>query len=139
MTTEIHDELEGLGRYDFGWADKDVAGVSDVRCTVYDLQRHSGDPKVFVAPVFVQGPGGFTERISERDSQSAVHFYDMTFSPDKSVTVLHAAFLTTTVFRDHPGPSRYAATSTTTTGSTLVTVTRSRPLPNRFAARWSTP
>lgn len=25
------------------------------------------------------------------------------------VTVLHAAFLTTTVFRDHPGPSRYAA------------------------------
>ena len=36
------------------WAhdpDKDVAGVSDVRCTVYDLQRHSGDPKVFVAPV----------------------------------------------------------------------------------------
>jgi dihydrofolate synthase/folylpolyglutamate synthase len=27
MTTEMHDELEGIGRYDFGWADKDVAGV----------------------------------------------------------------------------------------------------------------
>ncbi|WP_158220360.1 MobF family relaxase [Kineosporia sp. A_224] len=30
---------------------------------------------------------------AERDGQSAVHFYDLTFSPDKSVTVLHTAFV----------------------------------------------
>ena len=28
MTTQAHDELDGIGRYDFGWADPDVAGAT---------------------------------------------------------------------------------------------------------------
>jgi Fe-S cluster assembly protein SufB len=39
MTTEIHDELEGLGRYDFGWADKDVAGANARRGINEDVVR----------------------------------------------------------------------------------------------------
>ncbi len=39
MTTEIHDELEGLGRYDFGWADKDVAGANARRGLNEDVVR----------------------------------------------------------------------------------------------------
>ena len=39
MTTEIHDELDGLGRYDFGWADKDVAGANARRGINEDVVR----------------------------------------------------------------------------------------------------
>ena len=39
MTTEIHDELEGLGRYDYGWADKDVAGANARRGINEDVVR----------------------------------------------------------------------------------------------------
>ena len=39
MTTEIHDDLEGLGRYDFGWADKDVAGANARRGINEDVVR----------------------------------------------------------------------------------------------------
>jgi Fe-S cluster assembly protein SufB len=39
MTTEIRDELEGLGRYDFGWADKDVAGANARRGINEDVVR----------------------------------------------------------------------------------------------------
>ncbi|MBI1377227.1 MAG: Fe-S cluster assembly protein SufB [Frankiales bacterium] len=39
MTTEIHDELEGLGRYDFGWADADVAGANARRGLSEDVVR----------------------------------------------------------------------------------------------------
>jgi len=39
MTTEIHDELEGLGRYDFGWADKDDAGANARRGINEDVVR----------------------------------------------------------------------------------------------------
>ena len=28
MTTTSHPELDGLGRYDYGWSDSDVAGVN---------------------------------------------------------------------------------------------------------------
>ena len=31
MTTTSHPELEGLGRYDFGWSDSDVAGAGAQR------------------------------------------------------------------------------------------------------------
>jgi Fe-S cluster assembly protein SufB len=40
MTTEIHDELEGLGRYDFGWADKDIAGANARRGVDEDVVRN---------------------------------------------------------------------------------------------------
>ena len=39
MTTEIHDELEGLGRYDFGWADSDTAGAGAKRGLNEDVVR----------------------------------------------------------------------------------------------------
>jgi len=39
MTTEIHNELDGLGRYDFGWADKDVAGANARRGINEDVVR----------------------------------------------------------------------------------------------------
>jgi len=39
MTTEMHDELEGIGRYDFGWADKDVAGANARRGLNEDVVR----------------------------------------------------------------------------------------------------
>lgn len=39
MTTEAHPELEGLGRYDFGWADKDVAGANARRGLNEDVVR----------------------------------------------------------------------------------------------------
>ncbi len=39
MTTEIHDELEGLGRYDFGWSDKVDAGANARRGINEDVVR----------------------------------------------------------------------------------------------------
>ena len=39
MTTEAHPELEGLGRYDFGWADKDAAGANARRGINEDVVR----------------------------------------------------------------------------------------------------
>jgi Fe-S cluster assembly protein SufB len=39
MTTEAHPELEGLGRYDFGWADEDVAGANARRGLNEDVVR----------------------------------------------------------------------------------------------------
>ena len=45
MTTEIHDELEGLGRYDFGWADKDVAGANARRGLNEDVVRDISSKK----------------------------------------------------------------------------------------------
>jgi len=45
MTTEIHDELEGLGRYDFGWADKDVAGANARRGINEDVVRDISSKK----------------------------------------------------------------------------------------------
>jgi Fe-S cluster assembly protein SufB len=39
MTTEMHDELEGIGRYDFGWADEDVAGANARRGLNEDVVR----------------------------------------------------------------------------------------------------
>jgi Fe-S cluster assembly protein SufB len=39
MTAEIHDELEGLGRYDFGWADSDTAGAGAKRGLNEDVVR----------------------------------------------------------------------------------------------------
>ncbi|CAB4932577.1 unannotated protein [freshwater metagenome] len=39
MTTEIHDELEGLGRYDFGWSDTDIAGANARRGLNEDVVR----------------------------------------------------------------------------------------------------
>jgi Fe-S cluster assembly protein SufB len=39
MTTEAHPELEGLGRYDFGWADADVAGANARRGLSEDVVR----------------------------------------------------------------------------------------------------
>ncbi len=39
MTTEVHDELEGLGRYDFGWADSDAAGANARRGLNEDVVR----------------------------------------------------------------------------------------------------
>src|ERR671924_1032821 len=49
MTTSAHPELEGLGRYDFGWADPDVAGASARRGlsadVVADISRMKNEPK----------------------------------------------------------------------------------------------
>jgi Fe-S cluster assembly protein SufB len=45
MTTEIRDELEGLGRYDFGWADKDVAGANARRGLNEDVVRDISSKK----------------------------------------------------------------------------------------------
>jgi len=39
MTTEVHQELDGLGRYDFGWADPDVAGAGARRGLSEDVVR----------------------------------------------------------------------------------------------------
>jgi Fe-S cluster assembly protein SufB len=40
MTTIQHPELDGLGRYEFGWSDKDVAGVSARRGLNEDVVRN---------------------------------------------------------------------------------------------------
>ena len=45
MTTEAHPELEGLGRYDFGWADKDVAGANARRGLNEDVVRDISSKK----------------------------------------------------------------------------------------------
>jgi Fe-S cluster assembly protein SufB len=39
MTTTAHPELEGLGRYKFGWADPDAAGATARRGLSEDVVR----------------------------------------------------------------------------------------------------
>ncbi len=49
MTTTAHPELEGLGRYQFGWSDSDVAGASARRGlseeVVRDISAKKGEPE----------------------------------------------------------------------------------------------
>ena len=45
MTTEMHDELEGIGRYDFGWSDPDVAGNTAKRGLNEDVVRDISSKK----------------------------------------------------------------------------------------------
>ncbi|MBI3687009.1 MAG: Fe-S cluster assembly protein SufB [Actinobacteria bacterium] len=40
MTTTVHPELGGLGRYEYGWADSDVAGISAKRGLSEDVVRN---------------------------------------------------------------------------------------------------
>ena len=40
MTTTSHPELDGLGRYDYGWSDSDVAGVNARRGLSEDVVRN---------------------------------------------------------------------------------------------------
>src|SRR5262245_39933724 len=49
MTTTAHPELEGLGRYEYGWADSDLAGSSAQRglseAVVRDISGKKGEPQ----------------------------------------------------------------------------------------------
>ena len=45
MTTEMHDELEGIGRYDFGWSDPDIAGNTAKRGLNEDVVRDISSKK----------------------------------------------------------------------------------------------
>jgi Fe-S cluster assembly protein SufB len=49
MTSTAHPELEGLGRYEYGWADSDVAGASARRGlseeVVRDISAKKGEPE----------------------------------------------------------------------------------------------
>jgi len=49
MTTTAHPELEGLGRYEYGWADSDLAGASAQRglseAVVRDISSKKGEPQ----------------------------------------------------------------------------------------------
>ncbi|HSV65676.1 MAG TPA: Fe-S cluster assembly protein SufB [Mycobacteriales bacterium] len=49
MTTTAHPELAGLGRYEYGWADPDVAGASARRglsdTVVRDISARKGEPE----------------------------------------------------------------------------------------------
>jgi Fe-S cluster assembly protein SufB len=49
MTTTAHPELEGLGRYEYGWADSDIAGASAQRglseAVVRDISAKKGEPQ----------------------------------------------------------------------------------------------
>jgi Fe-S cluster assembly protein SufB len=49
MTTTVHPELEGLGRYEYGWADPDVAGASAQRglseAVVRDISARKNEPE----------------------------------------------------------------------------------------------
>src|SRR5262245_25429086 len=49
MTTTAHPELEGLGRYEYGWADSDVAGASAQRglseAVVRDISGKKNEPQ----------------------------------------------------------------------------------------------
>ena len=53
MTTAAHPELEGLGRYKFGWADPDVAGASARRGlseeVVRDISAKKNEPEWMLA------------------------------------------------------------------------------------------
>jgi Fe-S cluster assembly protein SufB len=53
MTTTAHPELEGLGRYQFGWADRDTAGESARRGlsedVVRDISAKKGEPDWMLA------------------------------------------------------------------------------------------
>jgi Fe-S cluster assembly protein SufB len=48
MTTSVHPELDGLGRYDYGWADSDVAGTGARRGlneeVVRDISARKSEP-----------------------------------------------------------------------------------------------
>ena len=48
MTTSVHPELDGLGRYEYGWADSDVAGVGARRGlneeVVRDISARKSEP-----------------------------------------------------------------------------------------------
>ncbi|MGN6089153.1 MAG: Fe-S cluster assembly protein SufB [Actinomycetales bacterium] len=48
MTSTVHPELEGLGRYEYGWADSDVAGAAAQRglseAVVRDISAKKGEP-----------------------------------------------------------------------------------------------
>ena len=45
MTTDMHAELDGIGRYDFGWADPDVAGATARRGLNEDVVRDISSKK----------------------------------------------------------------------------------------------
>jgi Fe-S cluster assembly protein SufB len=49
MTTTAHPELDGLGRYEYGWSDPDVAGESAQRglseAVVRDISEKKGEPE----------------------------------------------------------------------------------------------
>ena len=49
MTTSVHPELEGLGRYQYGWADSDVAGATARRGlnpdVVRDISARKSEPE----------------------------------------------------------------------------------------------
>jgi len=53
MTTTVHPELEGLGRYEYGWADPDVAGASAQRglseAVVRDISARKHEPEWMLA------------------------------------------------------------------------------------------
>ncbi|MGN6599377.1 MAG: Fe-S cluster assembly protein SufB, partial [Actinomycetes bacterium] len=48
MTSTVHPELEGLGRYEYGWADSDAAGAAAQRglseAVVRDISAKKGEP-----------------------------------------------------------------------------------------------
>ncbi|HET9900594.1 MAG TPA: Fe-S cluster assembly protein SufB, partial [Actinomycetes bacterium] len=49
MSTTTHPELEGLGRYEYGWADSDVAGADAKRglneAVVRDISGKKSEPE----------------------------------------------------------------------------------------------
>jgi len=49
MTTTVHPELEGLGHYEYGWADSDVAGAGALRglseAVVRDISARKNEPE----------------------------------------------------------------------------------------------
>jgi Fe-S cluster assembly protein SufB len=49
MTTTVHPELEGLGHYEYGWADPDVAGADALRglseAVVRDISARKNEPE----------------------------------------------------------------------------------------------
>jgi Fe-S cluster assembly protein SufB len=49
MTTTVHPELEGLGHYEYGWADPDVAGAGALRglseAVVRDISARKNEPE----------------------------------------------------------------------------------------------
>jgi Fe-S cluster assembly protein SufB len=49
MTTTVHPELEGLGHYEYGWADSDVAGADALRglseAVVRDISARKNEPE----------------------------------------------------------------------------------------------
>ena len=56
---ELNPEIKGLGKYEYGWADSDVAGATATRGlnedVVRDISRRKGEPRVD-AQAAAQGP-----------------------------------------------------------------------------------